>query len=110
MTTAPLTRERYALIGAILMGVKYNLDRLVAGVWNRPWSLETDLFPGAGRPLYAVLGNGADVGFYRTMLLMAHHPAAARRGARRRVGVSVLRPLREPAVLHAAVRRAIAIG
>lgn len=71
MTTAPLTRERYALIGAILMGVKYNLDRLVAGVWNRPWSLETDLFPGAGRPLYAVLGNGADVGFYRTMLLIA---------------------------------------
>lgn len=71
MTTAPLTRERYAVIGGILMGVKYNLDRLVAGSWNRPWSLETYLLPGAGRPLYAVVGDGADVGFYRTMLLIA---------------------------------------
>lgn len=67
-----IDRGRYALIGAVLFAVKYNLDRWIAqGIHKRKWTWETYFLPAGGRPLQALLDNGPDAAFYQTMLLVA---------------------------------------
>ncbi len=71
LVSATIDRGRYALIGALLFAVKYNLDRWVAeGIYRRKWTFATYFFPAGGQPWTAVAG-GSDAEFYRTMLLVA---------------------------------------
>ncbi|MCL4233368.1 MAG: DUF805 domain-containing protein, partial [Deltaproteobacteria bacterium] len=43
-----VNRRTFAIVGAVAMALKYNIDRIVAAVFERPWDPLQYWFPGLG--------------------------------------------------------------
>lgn len=65
-----IDRRGYVISGAILMAIKYNLDRLMAAVFDRPWSLFQYLNPPGQESGLAATSIG-DKQFFLTLVALA---------------------------------------
>lgn len=64
-----IDRGKYLLIGVVLFAVKHNIDRILAAIYNRPWSVFDYLFPIDGGSIVS-LGR-SEIIFFSTMLAVA---------------------------------------